>query len=49
MEDLPAEITQLSAVVAQESTQFIDDLGLTSVYAPLAVFTIVCFILRGGK
>lgn len=49
IEDLPAEITQLSAVVAQESTQFIDDLGLTSVYAPLAVFTIVCFILRGGK
>ncbi|MBR1528316.1 MAG: hypothetical protein IJ642_06050 [Oscillospiraceae bacterium] len=46
--DLPAEVTQLSGLVAQESVDFISDVGLTPVYAPLAIFSIVCFLLRGA-
>lgn len=48
-EPLPERLTQLSAVVAEKSTGFLDDFGVSAVYTPLAIVTIACFILRGGK
>lgn len=46
---IPEKILSVSATTLQQSSDFLDDTGLSVVYAPLSVILIACFILRGGK
>lgn len=49
MEDLPEQLTLVSGAVISEGADLLNDFGLSSVYTPLAIFTIVCYILKRGR
>lgn len=46
---LPGEIVTTSGTIFNYGNDIIADLGLLPVYAPLSIFSIVCYILRGCK
>lgn len=47
IDNLPAELVVTSNSVVDYGSQMISELGLTPVYAPLMVFSLICYILRG--
>lgn len=47
IQNLPAELVVTSNEVVNYGSQIVSDLGLTPVYAPLLVFSFVCYVLRG--
>lgn len=47
IQNLPAELVTTSNSVVDFGSQIVSELGLTPVYAPLLVFSLVCYILRG--
>lgn len=47
IDNLPVELVVTSNSVVDYGSQLITDVGLTPVYAPLMVFSLVCYILRG--
>ena len=49
MEALPEQVTLVSGAVLSEGVGFLNDFGLSSVYTPLAIFTIICYILKRGR
>lgn len=46
---IPEKVLSVSATTLQQSNDFLEDIGLSAIYAPLSVVLIACFILRGGK
>lgn len=47
IQNLPAELVATSNSVVDYGSQVVSELGLTPVYAPLLVFSLICYILRG--
>lgn len=47
IQNLPVELVTTSNSVVDYGSQVVSELGLTPVYAPLLVFSLVCYILRG--
>ena len=47
--NLPAEVVTTSNTVVDFGSGVITEMGLLPVYSPLAIFSVVCYILRGGK
>lgn len=46
---LPSEVVSASSAVVGYGSQIISDLGLMPIYAPLALFSCFCWMIRGGK
>lgn len=46
---LPNEVVATSGTIFNYGNDIITDLGLLPVYAPLSIFSIICYILRGCK
>lgn len=49
MENLPAEITSVSGLIAQQSADFIDDFGMGHVYGVIAILSVAVYIMRGER
>lgn len=49
IQPLPGELITVSNDVVNYGSDLVTDVGLTPIYAPLAMFSFVCFVLRGCK
>lgn len=47
IQNLPVELVATSNSIVNYGSQVVSELGLTPIYAPLLVFSLICYILRG--